>query len=101
LEIPLFVCGAVAELADVVDDVSVRYGQIEIRIIVVVQESDAEADEWQGGLAHAAFKRHVAKAASTMSGVHPAWIRVEEGQRRKNRDQSSCWWRETLSTAED
>src|SRR5205823_3599335 len=58
-KIPLFVCGAVAELADVIDDVSVRNGQVEVPIIVVVQVRDAKADEWQSGLAHAAFKRHV------------------------------------------
>src|SRR6185436_720664 len=56
-QLALAVGGAGTKLRGVLQDVAVGDRDVEQPVVVVVEEADAEADEWQGRVADPAFDR--------------------------------------------
>jgi hypothetical protein len=58
-QVELLIASLILQVVDIVDDVAVGNGQIEVRIVVVVEERGAETHKRQRRLADTAGKRDV------------------------------------------
>src|SRR5262249_12307600 len=76
-QIALRVTRAVAKEVDVVDNITVRDCQIEIRVVVVIEKQCAEPHERQRRLPDAAFERDVRKQSSSNISVEAMSLAVE------------------------
>ena len=76
-QIALLVTGAVAKHAYIVDHVAISDGQIEVRVVVVIEKQRAKTDEWQRRLANAAFESHVSEQSFSDISVQTVCLAVQ------------------------